>query len=271
MARSLDSYDKIAIAEVVVYTFFLIGSVVLCKKHGFRRSAGWFYLVILSLARLIGSSLLLATVNDPDNTDLYVGWLTLNGVGLGPLILTLLGLLGRVFESINRQGHVVVKPLYQRLIQVIMFVAIILLAVGGSNSTYTLDGDSTKVEYSTESKVGVILMLIVLVLLVLQTLLALRKQGYIYQGEHRLLLAVIASQPFVIARLAYTCVLILAAHKQTVWAYLGAGVIMEMMVALICEIVGFTLDRVPAPATQDEVPMQDAVPMKDRESAGPAA
>ncbi|KAM0436071.1 hypothetical protein ACHAPT_002963 [Fusarium lateritium] len=256
MTRPLNDYDNIAIAEIVIYVFIFIGALVLCKNHGFGRNAGWLYLVILSLARLIGSSLLLATVNDPSNTSLYIGWLTLNGIGLGPLILILLGLQSRCFDSMNRNDHVIVKPIYQRLIQMLMLVAIILIAVGGSNSNYTLNAGAPKIQYSTESKVGIILMIVVLVLLVLQTLLAFRNQGYISQGEHRLLIAITASLPFVVVRLAYTCLLILGGHKQTVWWYLGAGVIMEIMVAIICEAVGFTLEKVPEPAKYDEVPMK---------------
>ncbi|KAF4466087.1 transmembrane [Fusarium albosuccineum] len=260
MARPLNDYDNIAIAEIVVYSIFLVGALILCKTHGFGRNAGWLYLLILSLARLIGSSMILASINDPSNTSLYIGWLTLNGIGLGPLILTLLGLLSRCFDSINRQGHVVVKPIYQRLIQLLMLVAIILIAVGGSNSSYTINSGTSKVDYSTESKVGAILMIVVLVLLVLQTLFALRNQGYISQGEHRLLIAICASLPFVVVRLAYSCLLILGGHKQTVWLYLGASVIMEIMVALICEAVGFTLNKKPAPTSQEEVPMKTRGP-----------
>lgn len=264
MTRPLNDYDNIAIAEVAIYAFILIGALILCKNHGFGRNAGWFYLVILSLARLIGSSLLLATVNDPSNKSLYVGWLTLNGIGLGPLILTLLGLLSRCFDSMNRKGHVVVKPIYQRLIQMLMMVAIVLLAVGGSTSTYTLTAGAPRIQYSTESKVGIILMIAVTVLLVFQTVLAFLNQGYISQGEHRLLIAITVSLPFVIVRLAYTCLIILSGHKQTVWMYLGAGIIMEIMVAIICEAVGFTLDKVPEPSQQEEVAM------KPQASAGSA-
>ncbi|KAF4978815.1 hypothetical protein FZEAL_4859 [Fusarium zealandicum] len=251
MAPSLNNYDDIAIAEIVLYSIFLIGALVLCKNHGFGRNAGWFYLIILSLARLIGSAFLLAAVNDPSNKSLYIGWLTLNGVGLGPLILTLLGLLSRCFDSMSRQGHVVVKPIYQRIIQVSMLMAMILLAIGGSKSSYNLKEGAPKIQYSTESKVGIAFMIVVLVLLVGQTLLALRNQGYISQGERRLLIAIVASLPFVVVRLVYTCVLILGGHKQTVWMYLGAGIIMEMMVAFICEVVGFTLDKKPEPECEE--------------------
>ncbi|SPJ76276.1 uncharacterized protein FTOL_06007 [Fusarium torulosum] len=253
MARSIDTHDEIAIAEIVIYTFLLLGAVFLCTTHGFSRNAGWFYIIILSLARLIGSSMLLATISDPSNTSLYIGWVTLNGIGLGPLILILLGLLDRCFQCIQQQGGIVINALYKRGIRLMMLAAVILLSVGGANSDYTLDGDSPTVKYSTESKVGVALMIVVLVLVVGQYILALRNQSYIVDGERRLLIAVGVSLPFVVVRLAYTCVLILGGHKQQVWLYLGAGVIMEMVVVIICEAVGFTLRKTQKP-TESEQP-----------------
>ncbi|KAJ9417411.1 hypothetical protein FOXG_09362 [Fusarium oxysporum f. sp. lycopersici 4287] len=253
MARPMDAHDDIAIAEIVIYTFILIGALFLCKTHGFGRTAGWLYICILSLARLIGSSMLLATINDPSNTSLYVGWLTLNGLGLGPLILILLGLLSRCFDSIKRQGGRGVLPIYQRAIQLLMLAAIIIISVGGANSDYELNGSSPSVKYNSECKIGVILMILVLVLVLGQFFLALRSQSYIADGEHRLLIAVGASLPFVVVRLAYTCALILGGHKQDVWMYLGAGIIMEMMVAIICEAVGFTLCKAPKPTESQEM------------------
>lgn len=252
MARSLGAHDDIAIAEIVVYTFLLFGALFLCKTHGFSRNSGWFYIIILSLARLIGSSMLLATINDPDNTNLYIGWIVLNGLGLGPLILIMLGLLDRLFNTIKSQGGAGINVLYQRAVHLLMLVAVILISVGGASSNYTLDGASPTIKYSTESKVGISLMIVVLVLVIGQFLFALRNQSYIVDGERRILIAVGASLPFVIVRLAYTCTLILGGHKQDVWIYLGAGVIMEIVVVIICEAIGFTLNKVHKPVVSEE-------------------
>ncbi|KAH7143956.1 hypothetical protein EDB81DRAFT_512302 [Dactylonectria macrodidyma] len=249
MARSLDTYDRIAIAEIVFYSFFLISGIFLCFKHGLKRSSGWRFLVILALARLIGSSMLLATINDPSNVSLYVGWMTLNGVGFGPLILMLLGLVSRLFDSINRDGREILKPLYQRMISLLMLVAMVLLIIGGTNGDYTIVNGTPKITYPVESRVGAGLMITVLVFLVIETLLAVRYKSFVAEGERRILIAVLTSLPFVIVRLAYTCVLILGGKSQSVWFYLGGGVIMEMMVVVICQTVGFTLQQVP-PTTQ---------------------
>ncbi|KAI5459900.1 hypothetical protein BGZ63DRAFT_388939 [Mariannaea sp. PMI_226] len=245
MTQSLNTYDKIAIAEIVIYTFLFGGSIFLCARDGIRKSSGWRFLVVLSLARLIGSALLLATVNDPSNESLYIGWLTLNGVGFGPLILMLVALIGRLIESINRQSaQPIVKPLYQRLIEILMLAALILLVIGGTSSKYTFVNGVPKINYTVESKVGAILFIVVMAFLLLQTIVVLRHQGYIAQGDYRILVAVLASIPFVIVRLVYTVYLILGNKTTTVWLYLGAGVIMEMFVCIICEVVGFTLKKV---------------------------
>lgn len=254
MGRPLETYDEIAIAEVVIYSIFILPAAYLCHKHGLTRSAGWRFLLLLCIIRILGAGLRLGTINDPTNTSLYIGWQVLNGLGLGPLILMLLGLLSRVFESINRQ-KVIVKPLFQKLVNLLMLVGLILLVVGGTQSSYTINGDSPKVTYSNISKGGIAIMIAVLAIVLLESVLALRHQGYIAQGEHRILVAVFASMPFVIVRLGYSCVLILGNVSSSAWLYLGAGVIMEMIVVLVCEVVGLTLDKAPpkAPRTDGEM------------------
>ncbi|KAG9253849.1 uncharacterized protein F5Z01DRAFT_132137 [Emericellopsis atlantica] len=251
MSRSLDTYDHISIAEIVIYAFFLVVGVYLCFKHGVRRTTGWVYLVIFAIARILGSALRLATTSNPSDVGLYVGWQVLNGVALGPLILLLLGMLGRCYDSINRQGHVVVKPLYQRIIRLMMLVAIILTIVGGTQSDMTMQGGHVHVAYTTLSKAGTALMIPVFVMVILVAIIALFNQGYISQGEHRILFAVFASVPFVAVRLAYSCVLVLGGHQGSAWLFLGASVIMEMMAVLICEAVGVTLAKVPPAPKED--------------------
>ncbi|KAF7562676.1 hypothetical protein G7046_g1436 [Stylonectria norvegica] len=259
MTRSLTTYDEISIAEIVIYSIFLVAGVFLCIKHGIRRSAGFRFIVILSLARLIGSAMELATINDPTNKSLLIGWLTTNGVGLGPLILILLGLLSRLFDSINRQ-RLVVKDIFQRAVHILMLVALILLIVGGTSSTYTIVNGKPKITYNSESKAGAALMIVVMLVVYYETFLAIKNKSYVEQGENRIIIAVLASLPFVTVRLAYTCVIIFANKSQNKWLYLGAGVIMEMFVILICCVVGFSLDKArpvsDAPATNGK-PQQE--------------
>ncbi|KJK76773.1 hypothetical protein H634G_07814 [Metarhizium anisopliae BRIP 53293] len=194
-----DTYDVISVVGIPIYVVFLVGAVFLSVKHGFKKSSGWRYLIVLAVARIIGFSFRLAIMDDPANTSLWIGWMTVNGLGLGPLVLVLLGLLSRVFDSVNRQGHVVLTPTHQRLVQLLVLVAIIVTI-----------------------------------------------------GEHRILLGVVASLPFVIVRLVYSCLTIFAGVNSNVWIYLGMGVLMEMVVVFMLEVLGFTLDKAPREAKSDD-------------------
>ncbi|PHH60449.1 hypothetical protein CDD81_1661 [Ophiocordyceps australis] len=251
MARSLDAYDGISIASLIVYVPLLAGAIFICLKHGFSRCSGWFFLNVLVLARLIGSCLHLATISQPEKEGLYTGWMILNGFGLGPLVLLLLALLSRVFESINRQGHVFVKPLCNQVIQALMFAAILLVVIGGTQSDFSFENGAMQVKYSSASRAGTAIMAAVVGLVGLEWLLALQKQGYVYQGEHRIILAVGFSLPFVIVRVVYSCLLVFGHQRPNAWMYLGMLVIPELVVAVALEALGFMLDRAP-PTTVKE-------------------
>src|SRR3954467_12272430 len=93
--------NGVAIGELVVYipSFFI--AFFLAFRHGFHKSSGWYFLIVFSLARIIGPCMQLAAINNP-SVSLYTGALILQNVGLSPLILATLGFLSRVIESINR-------------------------------------------------------------------------------------------------------------------------------------------------------------------------
>ncbi|KAM3540772.1 hypothetical protein ARSEF1564_006337 [Beauveria bassiana] len=256
MHRPFDTYDGLAVAQILLYTPFLGGAMMLCLRHGLAKAAGWRYLAVLALVRLIGSALRLASLSSPTNQSLYIGWLVLGGLGLGPLILTLLGLLSRTFASMRRNGHDIVPPLAHRAIQTLMLVAVILLLVGGfSGSTLTVSGGggAPQITYAATSRAGSGIVIAVYVLLCAETLLAFVNQGYVAQGEHRIVLAVVVCLPFVLVRLVYSAILVFGHVRSTAWLMLSMEVVVEAVVVLVCEVVGFTLAKVP-----EEVKAEDA-------------
>jgi len=85
----------VSIIELVLYIPFLAAAFIVCSRHGFRRSSGWIYTLILCLVRIIGAACQLATYANHD-TDLIKTALILDSVGLSPLLLATLGLLSRL-------------------------------------------------------------------------------------------------------------------------------------------------------------------------------
>ena len=74
------SRDTIALVELIFYTPFLFLSAFVCYRHGFSRSSGWLYTVILCIVRIIGGILQFVSHND-HSTGLLETTLVLDSVG----------------------------------------------------------------------------------------------------------------------------------------------------------------------------------------------
>jgi hypothetical protein len=241
---ALDDFDRIAAFQVAIWSIYLIGGIYLCTKHGFARSSGWFFLVVLSLMRIIGASFRLATISDPRNANLYIGWAVCSGIGLGMLIAVSIGLMSRLLTSVRRAngGHTIITPMMQRVMKLVAMVAIILFIVGGTQATWmTTSGGQPDVKYPTISKVGVSIMIALLVYSLIEAVYLTTLKRYIPDGEKRILLAVYLAFPFVAVRLAYSAVLVYAGYSPSPWFSLGVEVLMEVIAAGIFEVIGFTL------------------------------
>ena len=86
----------VSIAILIFYLPALAIAIFLSIRHGFRRASGWRFMIIFTLARVLGSCLELATINQPRNYSLYIGYATLINIALSPLELVAYGLLSRV-------------------------------------------------------------------------------------------------------------------------------------------------------------------------------
>ncbi|KAI2471446.1 hypothetical protein F4781DRAFT_386919 [Annulohypoxylon bovei var. microspora] len=251
---ALTERDNISIAQIIIYVPALVIAVLLSIRHGFGRSAGWFYLIIFSLARIIGASLELATISDPQNVSLRIGAATLQNIGLSPLIMLQLGLLGRALGSIRKTTTAFVTEQRLRLVQLIALVGLILGIVGGTQSGESY-GNTGVYTISTLSQAGTGITIAAYVLLVIATVAVAMQLSYIEEGEKRLVLAVGLSLPFILVRLAYSGETVFGHNPDfsqltgNVNVQLGMAVIMEMIVITIVEAIGMTLHKASANET----------------------
>lgn len=245
---TLSERNNISIAQIVIYAPSLLIAIWLALRHGFGRNAGWFFLIVFSLARIIGASLQLATIADPTNLSLHIGAATLQNVGLTPLIMVQVSLVGRALGSIRKTAVPFVTEQRLRVVQLVALVGMILSAVGGSDSSqsYASTGVYT---VSGTSQAGIGLVIAAYVLLVFSTLLVVSQLSQVEMGEKRLVLAVGLSLPFILVRLIYSAISVFAhnpAFNQLtgdINVQLGMAVIMEMIVVIIVESIGMTLQR----------------------------
>jgi hypothetical protein len=91
----LNARGGVSIAELFIYTPSLLLAVVVCSRHGFQRSSGWIFTLILCLVRIVGASCQLATYHG-ESSGLVKAAVILDSVGVSPLLLATLGLLSRL-------------------------------------------------------------------------------------------------------------------------------------------------------------------------------
>ncbi|KAI3337050.1 hypothetical protein HD806DRAFT_475494 [Xylariaceae sp. AK1471] len=267
---ALTEHNNISIAQIIIYVPALAIAIFLCIRHGFGRNAGWLFLIIFSIARILGAALQLATISDPKNLSLYFGALTLQSIGLSPLSIMLIALINRALESMEHTRNALVNPRVLRLVQILVLVGLILSAVGGSNS----GSDYAKtMQYvvSPLTQAGVALTIVGFALLVLTTGVVGLNISHAEPGEKRVVLAVALSLPFLLIRIIYSAVGAFGhnpAFNQVtgdINILLGTAVIEEIIIVFIVESIGLTLSV--RPKRQDGYEMRSL----NRQSGGSSA
>ena len=65
-----------------------------CIRHGFDRSSGWIFALVLCLVRIVGACCQLTTYHN-QSVGLLEATIILESIGISPLLLATLGLLSR--------------------------------------------------------------------------------------------------------------------------------------------------------------------------------
>lgn len=83
--------NGVSILLLIFYLPVLAIAILLAARHGFQRSSGWRFMIIFALARILCTCFDLATIAEPDNTSLYIGYTILIGIAISPLELVAFG------------------------------------------------------------------------------------------------------------------------------------------------------------------------------------
>ncbi|PQE05583.1 transmembrane protein [Rutstroemia sp. NJR-2017a BBW] len=239
--------NGVAIGELVIYIPSLFIALLLTFRHGFRRSSGWYFLIVFSLARIIGPCMQLAAINNP-SVSLYTGALILQNVGLSPLILATLGLLSRVIESINRTHRTFIQTRMLKLVEIISVVGLILGIVGGINASDSFTTTGKWVPGSL-SKVGNVLFIVSYAAIVMASIITSFSISHAEDGEKRILLGIAIALPFLFVRLLYAIISTFTHSKQfssftgSVTILLCMSLLMELAVVVVYEGIGVTLRK----------------------------
>ncbi|KAJ5912476.1 hypothetical protein N7504_001359 [Penicillium tannophilum] len=185
--------DGVAVIQLFFFTIYLALGIVLCWRHGFRRSDGWILVVTLSILRILAASFQLATINTP-NTTTYGGALICQGIGLAPLILLNLGLFIRMnmyFKKVHR--------LVFTAISIVSIVAIAIAVYGGTESA-----ESASLGTNVMLKVSVILFTACYVAFWGLFFYFIGDRKALPEAEQKMFLCLPVCAPFMIVRLLYS-------------------------------------------------------------------
>jgi hypothetical protein len=241
--------DGVSIGLIAIYTPLLIVAIILIFRHGLSRKSGWLFLVIFTLARILTGAFDLATINDRYNTTFLTGYVILQSIGLSPLLLVSLGLLSRTVDSINKSHHTSVTKVHLRIIQLVLLIGLIIGIVGGIDAVNAFN--STHVYTSgTKSKAGNVIFIVCYVLIVIAAIIISFSVSHADSGERRILMAVAAALPFLLVRLVYSAISVLAGVSSfssvtgNVTILLIMGYVMELIPVLIYEAAGLSVPKI---------------------------
>ncbi|KAJ6022372.1 uncharacterized protein N7446_012725 [Penicillium canescens] len=237
-------HNGISIFQLIIYlpAFFL--SSILVFRHGLRRSSGFFFLNVFAQARIVGICCDLATITNQLAMGLYVGAAVCSSIGLSPLLLACTGLLSRANLSIgNTTGR---RPLPHFVFYFFHALTITCLALTVAGITADMSPQAMQ-NPDIKIKVGVILYIISWAVMCLFLAILAWHRGSLEKGEHRTLVAVAISTPFLLVRIHYSVFMWFSHNPDfslfngNVTVQLVMSVLEEVVVVVVCLAIGMTL------------------------------
>lgn len=205
----INASEILDIIEIAFFVPALPLSIYICCKHGFKREAGWFLLLVLSIIRIVGASCGIAASKDGNQTLIEVS-LIMSSVGSATLVAAFTGITNRIADGSKGSP---LSPKQRKLLQLIGIVAIILGIVGGTKIADT--DPSTRSSGQTYLKAAVILILVqYLASCVVLGFCAIHFR-HILDVDRKLFFCVVLAAPFLFVRVLYSILAAFDANSST--------------------------------------------------------
>ena len=245
----LDNHGILSAVEIAFFSPILIISAYICFRHGFNRKVGWFYLVTLSLLRLIGASCLLyAEVNNDDNQSLLEAYYVCSSIGTAPLLLALLGFLTRINGGMD---HKALSPRTFTPLHLTAIAALVLAIVAG---TFAGQSDPSDVNLGHDlGEAAACIFMGIWAALTGITAITFLRISHVRSIERKLLYAALASIPFLIVRVIYAVAVSFSHDKSSplyqynvnIWIQAFLQFAMEAIVVILYVSAGILTPEAP--------------------------
>ncbi|TCD68819.1 hypothetical protein EIP91_009686 [Steccherinum ochraceum] len=199
----LDTRGDISVVELVVYIPLGLVAAYLIIRPGSLRKTGWFYLMLLSIVRIVGSILHIVTETSANpSVGLFIATAVLESAGLSPLMLSTLSFLGIVVQESPMEKTALVNYGFIGL-HLTNMVALGLATLGGIKLGNAQNQDDVN-SANTFKRIGVILFLVVFVLIALVHVYFWTQKSKIMKYRRMLLAGISCALPFLLTRVLYT-------------------------------------------------------------------
>ncbi|KAF2677625.1 hypothetical protein K458DRAFT_377896 [Lentithecium fluviatile CBS 122367] len=221
----------VSVLELILYFPALAVAAIVCKRHGFNRSSGFIFTLVLCIVRITGACCQLA-MNHSSSKGLIEAVLILESVGLSPLLLATLGLLSRCADSIvPTSSKGMFSAIHFRIVQLVITLGMILSIAGGTSSITP----SGVYQPQTTSKAGIILYLLALIALAMIGIFTAIQLSSGPKDDRRIAWVAMLALPFISIRLIYAFLAVFSNNKRF---YPATGsVVIHLFMAVLEEFV----------------------------------
>lgn len=261
----LSPHGILSAVEIAFFAPIFVLGTYICFRHGFNRKLGWFYIVTLSILRIIGASCLLySETNHDNNISLLTAYYVCSSIGTAPLLLALMGFLTRVNGGMEHKG---LSPRVFTPVHLAALAALILAIVGGS---YLGSSNPSDVNLGHQlNEAASCLFLAIWATLTGITLLTFLRISHVRSSERKLLYAGLLSIPFLLVRVVYSVAVSFTKDKSSplyqynvnVWITAFMQFFMEAIVMIFYVSAGVLTPEAPkeVEAKEGQVEMESRV------------
>jgi hypothetical protein len=247
----LDSDASLAVAQIAFFGAAIPFALAATLRQGMSRQAGWIFLVILCILRLIGGSatVYIHTHTYPPSTGLLELATITSSIGTAPLLMALLGLLSRIHAGLTKATRHHIPTRTFRIIHIITIIALIIAINGGIfRSSSKASKQSTGTSLSKASSI-IFLAVFLVTAAITATTFTRRRDARV--SDRRLVLACGAVLPFLLVRVVYLVIVSFTTDTSSVFYYEDVDVyitavmqfLMEGIIVIVLTAVGLMVVR----------------------------
>ena len=232
----LNGKGDLSAAEIAFFAPALCIATYILFRHGFNKQLGWFYLVMLSILRIVGASatLYMETQNKYTPGLLETAAIT-SSVGTAPLVLALLGFLHRISDGMTHPESRINNFVF-RGIHLLALGGLVIAIIGGVDETNTNANTAKTGRELVEA--ASILFLTVFLCAAGITVLFMSRKSSVHYTETKLLYAGAIALPFLCVRILYTVIVAFSSHDPSSnFYYRNVNVLVSAFMQFLMEAI----------------------------------